>query len=91
MQIMSLFRTYIQRQRCALLLQGIDNQLQLQQANAMMEPIAMKMWFRKHLRLIAVLIMTAFAATAYYFAPSKGERQAMELEACKKKCAPLQE
>lgn len=54
----------------------------------MMEPIAMKMWFRKYIRLLAFLIVTTVAVTAYYFAPSKGERQAMELEGCKKKCAP---
>lgn len=53
-----------------------------------MEHTAMKVWFRKYKRLIAFLTLTTFAGTAYYFAPSKGERQAMELEACKKKCAP---
>jgi len=55
----------------------------------MMEHATVKMWFRKYIRLIAVLIVIAVTVTAYYFAPSKGERQATELEACKKQCAPL--
>lgn len=55
----------------------------------MMESAALKAWFRKYSKLMAVLMVTAVTVIAYYFAPSKGERQLTELEACKKQCAPL--
>ena len=50
---------------------------------------ALMTWFRKYFKLIAVLSVTAVTLTAYYFAPSRDERQLTELEACKKRCAPL--
>lgn len=37
---------------------------------------------------MAVLAVAIAAVTAYYFSPSRDERQATELEACKIKCMP---
>jgi hypothetical protein len=54
-----------------------------------MNTASLKAWFRKYLRLIAVLVITVVTIFAYYFAPSRGERQLTELDACKKQCAPL--
>lgn len=44
---------------------------------------------RMYGKLIACLIVVAVTVAAYFFAPSRAERQMTELEACKNRCAPL--
>lgn len=54
-----------------------------------MERAAVKAWLRKYIKLIAVLMVAAVTVIAYHFTPSRAERQMTELDACKKKCAPM--
>ena len=54
-----------------------------------MDPATVKAWMRKYGKLIAMLMVAVATVIALYFAPGRAERQMTELEACKKKCAPM--
>ena len=48
-----------------------------------------KPWLQKYGRLIVFLLACTLTVFAFWWAPSRQERQESELEACKKQCAPL--
>ena len=50
---------------------------------------ALMLFLRDYGKLIAVLLIAAVTAVVSCHAPSREDRRLAELEACKKKCAPL--